>query len=128
MKHSGTQIKQLPLGYRMRCSVLRTADGADCTNNGLTSRVRYGLIVGTDYPMFSAHADCPAFLLRERTVGNETFLHVIPADIPEGEDGFSGWMFGGNFLSCSDSRFPSPYPIPVHDRRERFQPAQRGEW
>ena len=125
---SNTQIKELPAGYRMRCSVLRAADGADCTNNGLTSRVEHGLIVGADYPTGTACADCPAFLLRERTIGQATYLHVIPADIPEGEEGFTSWMFGGNFLFCSDSRFPSPYPIPVHDRRERFRPAQRGEW
>ena len=27
-------------------------------------------------------------------------------------------MFGGNFVYTSDSRFPSDYPIPIHDRFE----------
>lgn len=115
-----TSVKDLPAGYRLSCSVYRSADGGDCTNDGITSRVEIGLLVGTDYPKGTARADCPTFLLREREVMGKIYLHAIPSDIPEGEKGYSGWMFGGNFLYTSDSRFPQPYPIPVHDRRERF--------
>lgn len=39
---------------------------------------------------------------------------------PFNEDGTvkRGGMFGGNFISTSDSRFPTTAPIPVHDRFE----------
>jgi hypothetical protein len=39
---------------------------------------------------------------------------------PVGPDGKArtGGMFGGNFITTSDSRFPVTAPIPVHDRFE----------
>lgn len=39
---------------------------------------------------------------------------------PFNEDGElrQGGMFGGNYISTSDSRFPTTAPIPVHDRFE----------
>lgn len=32
--------------------------------------------------------------------------------------GCVGWMFGGCLIYSSDSRFPSDYPLPLHDRQE----------
>jgi hypothetical protein len=39
---------------------------------------------------------------------------------PVNKDGTirKGGMFGGNYISTSDSRFPTSAPIPVHDRFE----------
>lgn len=43
------------------------------------------------------------------------YLHAEPLET----HGKQHHMFGGNFIHTSDSRFPSDYPIPVHDRIER---------
>jgi hypothetical protein len=52
-------------------------------------------------------------LVRRNLFGRE-HLHAEPIDPPTGV----GWMAGGNFIWTSDSRFPSDYPIAVHDRQE----------
>jgi hypothetical protein len=53
----------------------------------------------------------PAFVLVKRNLFGGEHLHAEPA-------GLEGTSFGGNFIFSSDGRFPSKYPIPVHDRVE----------
>ena len=105
-------LTKLPAGYRMTCNVYRP--DYDCTLGGPTSQHDRVLLFGEGYTPGSSRPDRAAFFLRERGGA----IHAYPADIPEGEKGFSGWQFGGNFIYTSDSRFPNQYPIPVHDRRE----------
>jgi hypothetical protein len=107
-------LTTLPADYRMTCNVYRP--DYDCTLSGLSSQHDHVLLVGEGYKPGSSPADRPAFFLRERGGA----VHAYPADVPEGAKGFSAWQFGGNFIYCSDSRFPNQYPIPVHDRRERL--------
>jgi hypothetical protein len=45
-------------------------------------------------------------------------VKVVPCDY-EGNILKGMWAFGGNFLWTSDSRFPSPQPIKIHDRDMR---------
>jgi hypothetical protein len=119
-------LPELPAGYLLTCQVYRT--DFDCTNGGLTSTHDRVRLVSNEYkagtPTLRIEngrrvevAGLPAFKLR--MAGGR--IHAYPADVEEGEGGFTGWMFGGNFIHCSDSRFPIPYPIPVHDRRETWQ-------
>lgn len=44
------------------------------------------------------------------------FWKAIP--VAEKPSGKNGPMFGGNFIYCSDARFPMKYPVPLHDRYE----------
>lgn len=46
-----------------------------------------------------------------------TRICAVPVN-PDRGDRVIGPMFGGNFIYSCDSRFPSDYPIPVHDRYE----------
>lgn len=62
--------------------------------------------------IFKATEDRPAVMLE---VGPYGSLRAVPVDPPEGS---FNRMFGGNYISTSDSRFPCDYPIPVHDRYE----------
>lgn len=112
-------LTTLPAEFRMTCNVYRP--NYDCTLNGLSSLHDSVALVGNGYIPGSNRPDRPAFYLRERGGA----IHAYPADVPEGEKGFSGWQFGGNFLFCSDSRFPNQYPIPVHDRRETWKQNDR---
>jgi hypothetical protein len=44
------------------------------------------------------------------------YTHVEPVDAPP--DGYHGYMAGGTFVWTSDGRFPSDYPLSLHDHVE----------
>lgn len=108
------------------CFVYRSGLG-DSTNGGVTSVNRMKsdgmvLLVGhgvhgpttVEEAQKSGH---PVLMLQPRN----GIIRAIPY-MPDNKENI-WWMFGGNFIYSSDSRFPcvcngSKYPIPVHDRRE----------
>lgn len=98
---------------RISCSVYRDHLG-DCTNNGVTSKKNAVILVWGKGELPECYKDRDDVLeLRERRVQGTTYINATPL-------GEKRWtMFGGNFVYTNDSRFPSPYPIPVHDRIER---------
>jgi hypothetical protein len=72
------------------------------------------IIVDKEVPkIFDADESTPAVKLVRRKLPWGDYIHAIPYDQPEGRG-----MFGGTFIYSSDSRFPSKYPIPLHDRVE----------
>jgi len=89
----------------------------DSTNNGVTSRFNRFILLGSDVSgVFEPDRKTPALRLVRRTISGKPYLHAEPlAPVPQG---MVGYMFGGNFIFTSDSRFPSSYPIPVHDRMD----------
>ena len=100
--------------------VLRDASGTDCTNDGVSSRFTKFVLTGEGIvELFAPTADAPELRLVRRELstgrpyGSRFYLHAEPPD-----KGGRWAMFGGNFVTTSDSRFPSDYPIPVHDRFE----------
>lgn len=104
-------------------SVLRQVDFPDCTNGGATGQHGKVLLLGVprgNYTVADAErAGWPVFKVVERWGGTERrYLHAEPVDRPK--SGNVGWMAGGNFLYCTDSRFRevSPYPLSAHDRQE----------
>jgi hypothetical protein len=118
--------------------VLRSARLGDCTNGGVSSKVDAVVLVGPGIdPVFEAREDMPALYLGEY-MGRK----IVTPEPLNGRalGGVSGkwWMFGGNFIYSSDSRFacltPGAYPIPVYDRyeapdKERSrQGDRRGDW
>lgn len=60
--------------------------------------------------------------------GDETnTVKIVPGHLPgywraipvkSKKSGMIGPMFGGNFIYCSDSRFPMKQPVAIHDRYE----------
>lgn len=96
-------------------------DGSDCTNGGVTSPARAprgrAILAGPGLPeLFHAEPGMPLLELAEGYRGS---LRAVPAE-PMPESNVGRWMFGGNFVWTSDSRFRavSETPIPVHDRSE----------
>lgn len=89
----------------------------DSTNNGATSRFNRFILVDSEVAgVFEPDKKMPALKLVRRTISGKPYLHAEPLDpVPAGH---VGYMFGGNFIFTSDSRFPSRYPIPVHDRMD----------
>ena len=89
----------------------------DCTLGGLSARYNEFILVGEGVPgVFDVTPEMPALILVKRIIHGNPYLHARPADEPL--PGNVGWMFGGNFIWTSDSRFPNKYPIAIHDRQE----------
>jgi hypothetical protein len=112
----------------MRVSILVDKDTGDCTNGGITSRVKSCIVVGPGIPeIFEAGS-------------GDVVLQLIPwfgyfkaVPIAFGIWGYwdlekmIGPMFGGNYITTSDSRFKEvcPHPVPVHDRYETQEQYDR---
>jgi hypothetical protein len=70
--------------------------------------------------VFEVEDTRPAVTLKNRILSTgRNHVYAVPCD-SEGRVNEKKWyMFGGNFIYGSDSRFPAQYPIPLHDRLER---------
>jgi hypothetical protein len=92
----------------------------DTTNGGISSKHDKFILVGDGVEeVFSATEDTPAIRLIKRRIMGREFWIAAPLDAKfEGEGGGFPYMFGGNFLYTSDSRFPSDAPIKIFDRLE----------
>lgn len=75
------------------------------------------LLVGEGIPeIFESDDDRPVLKLVTRKFRDRTYMHVEP--VAECPPDMRGWMAGGAFVYTSDSRFPNPYPLSLHDRAE----------
>lgn len=103
----------------LRLSVLRPASGSDCTNGGISSRFIDVVVVGPGIPeIFAEHENLPAVVIDER-MGHK-FLRPAE-DCPSDK---MGYMFGGNFATTSDGRWPYG-ALPIHDRTETVELYER---
>lgn len=103
----------------MILTVLRRADGADCTNGGVSSKTATILVTGPEIPkIFSETADCPAFTIGDR--GGYKFLTPV---VPCPRDR-AGYMMGGNYAVTCDSRWNFG-ALPIHDRTESAEECRR---
>ena len=104
-------------------NVYRNSDHIDCTYSGISSKFSRLTIlptestnkVGINIPgIFHPSEDCPGIYIFHRP----QFDDLIACPDIEYGTGKSWWMFGGNFIYTSDSRFPAKNPIKVFDRNE----------
>lgn len=65
-----------------------------------------------------AHGDLEIIMHPERYGEQHQVVRVVARPFKADGTVRTGGMFGGNFITCSDSRFPTTAPIPVHDRFE----------
>lgn len=64
-------------------------------------------------------AGCSDFeCMSEDWASRHIIVNVVARPVDENGQPRRGGMFGGNFITTSDSRFPVTAPIPVHDRFE----------
>jgi hypothetical protein len=99
----------------------RSVDGKDCTNGGASSRDIKGFTITNIEGPFEPSEDYPSAEIRSKLVGGQRYYNIKPNDqYKHGEpvDSNKWCMFGGNYCTTSDSRFPHDYPLPVHDRIE----------
>lgn len=94
------------------CEIYKSKYGCDLNIASSGDEV---LLLG-DGPFDAETTDKPVVKLVRLQIGGREYLHVEPvAPVP---DGYIGYMAGGNFIYTSDSRFPSDYPLSLHDRIE----------
>ena len=99
--------------------VFREVDFPDCTANGITSKVsRIVLVDDAICGPFKVQKDEIYLVLVRRMIMGKEFIHAEPRVNGHKVNKCDYGMFGGNFIYTSDSRFPSDYPIGVHDRFE----------
>lgn len=100
----------------LHCDVYESKLIGNCSNHGVSSTHRQVTLVGPGIPeIFEADEKAPAVWLRKRKFGEREYIHAVPEE-PGKETVW--WMMGGSFIYTCDSRFPSDYPIPLHDRTE----------
>ena len=99
--------------------VFRNARGSDCTNGGVSSRFAEALLIGegVEGPF---EENCNRLTLYFEMFHNK-WPRCVPDEKSSKGEGHTNWMFGGNFVYSSDSRFPSDQPIPIHDRQETWK-------
>lgn len=79
-------------------SVYRDASGIDCTNGGISSKVKQLVVTNVEGP-FEPDENAPAVQLVK---GPFNSVRLIPQELLDS----GAWvMFGGNYGSTSDSRF-----------------------
>lgn len=93
----------------------------DCTNNGISSRYDTLILIGDgvegpvsvdlEYPLENV-----VKIVKRKIFGRE-YMHLEPLD-GCGNGGGRWYMSGGNIAYTNDSRFPSQYPLTIHDRHE----------
>jgi len=98
---------------RLRCSIFKH-QGSDCSNSGISSSHDHVILVWDEEADQEVINGTPVVKLVERHIGGRPHFHVEPVKRPIG----AGWMYGGCIVCCSDSRFPSQYPLKLHDRQE----------
>lgn len=107
-------MKALPI------SVYTDKGIGNCSNNGISERFDKLLIVHDSGFIDIDPENPPENLVKlvVRNIGGREYKHLEPVVRPD--KGCVGWMFGGDYAGCSDSRFReiSDYPLPIHDRQE----------
>jgi len=96
--------------------VLRNSLG-DTTNMGLSSKVnQVELHYDYDESEIKDMPDDDLVLIKAKFGwSDEAYMRAVPVSVLKSKNWY---MFGGNYISTSDSRFPARYPIPVFDRVE----------
>jgi len=95
---------------------------ADSTNGGLSSQTDRQLLIESpegnifEEDLNMAVAETGRQVLDHLVIISKNgYVKAVPSKILKAG---KHSMFGGNFIYTSDSRFPSDYPIPIHDRIE----------
>ena len=105
------------------CEIFRWSLG-DCSNAGLSSRCTKVTLIGLGKhaEIFEPTPERPAVRIVKRTISGKEYIHAQPIERPQWAEitnsATVGPMAGGTFIYSSDSRFPSSYPIALHDRWE----------
>lgn len=106
------------------CNILENKSIGNCSNGGISSRCDMVTLVGEGIDeVFEANDTRPAVKVVTRNILGAPYLTAYP--VKEAPKNSVGYMAGGCFIWTTDSRFPSDYPIPLHDRSETHEEYTR---
>lgn len=92
------------------CSIYKHNGKSQDGIGNFSSRLNMVTLIGKDIAeVFEPSGRAPEVVLRKRG----DYIFCSPPGFEE-----IWYMFGGTFIYTSDGRFPTNYPIPLHDRRE----------
>ena len=98
------------------CKILKAKGYEGCSLGGISEKADEVLLVLPEGGPFNEdnakHLGLPVCRLVRRDIGGREYLHVEP-------DSDGMWSAGGCYVETSDSRFPNPYPLSLHDRDMR---------
>ena len=103
--------------------IFQAKDFPNCSANGISSMYKELILVPNDlFPdipkIFGSKDENKLVHIVGRNIGGKIYYHAESLIKLKENVGKNGPMFGGQFIYCSDSRFPLPYPIALHDRYE----------
>lgn len=94
--------------------VYRSGALGDCTGGGISSYVDKLYLIVPDG--FCDMTEDDPRVVEVKHIGDCAYVTAVhPSRAP---DAVLGPMAGGNFVYSPDSRFPSDYPLSIHDRWE----------
>lgn len=111
------------------CDIYEGKKIGNCSNHGLSSRVKWVVLTGEGIPEIfepdEEHPEVQLIITEPKGMrtghlfvdknGEIKRMKAVPAELVKSGKWF---MFGGDFVYCSDSRFPSESPIHLFDRVE----------
>lgn len=107
-------MKALPI------SIFEDKSIGNCSNNGISNRYKQVLLICDEGYVTIDEENPPENLVKlvVRKLCGREYKHLEP--YKPVDKGCVGWMMGGSYAGCSDSRFRklSDYPLPIHDRQE----------
>lgn len=93
----------------------------NCSNNGISANFKKALLIGENIPGVFEADGLPVVKIENHCTFDGVkyyraveVINGIAAHIKKG----ARCMMGGAFIYCSDSRFPNPQPVALHDRYE----------
>ena len=114
-------MRALPLG------IFENKKIGNCSNNGISNRYNEVLLICEDGFVDIDEDNPPENLVKlvVRNLFGKEYKHLEP--YRPTDSGCVGWMAGGSYAGCSDSRFHriSEYPLPLHDRQESWEMYNR---
>jgi len=103
----------------LRVGILENKSIGNCSNNGISSQVASLILIPNDVcpevPEISEGEKPILVEIEKRVIGGKDYFTAVPCDL---KDSGKWYMFGGTYITTSDSRFPFNHPIPLHDRVE----------
>lgn len=91
----------------------------NCSGGGISENRAQLLLVGEGVPKIFEMSG-PKIIIENHYADRFRAIEVGEDGLPITKEGFRGPMFGGTFVWSSDSRFPVPYPVALHDRWEKY--------
>lgn len=106
-------------------NVFQAKNFPNCSGGGISEFYDKLILLPNDVfpkipPIFEPDEPQQCVVIKKKKAAgtDEDYFYAVKYEETEYDKQKRGPMFGGQFIHCSDSRFPCRYPVPLHDRYE----------